>query len=128
MASKKNEFLSIQPEQRFGLLTDDDMHMAAAYGTRAIIDKVGPSEKTHYVISFVPGRFTAKGMSNDLDKMEKFLNKAGTKKAMAKFAERVGMASSAKMTLESPDGFALEATPNASYGYMYIKMVWRKPL
>ena len=125
--TKENKFIEGDIDARWGLVTDDDLNERAVYGTRAIIERgYGKHDDGKYRLVFVPGRTSVKGYSSDLDKMEKFLNSAKTKNAIRKFADKVGSKSKSVMTLESPGGFVLSATPNESYGYMYIKMVWKK--
>ena len=119
-AKKNNERIEVDVGMRFGLIEDKDLTERAVYGTRAILDKATKG----YKISFVPGRTSVKGYTKDLDKMEKFLNKASTKKEINKFASKVGTMSREKLELWSPDGFRLTATPNGSGGYIYVKMVW----
>ena len=121
---KEVQYINVETERPWGLLTQEDLNARAAYGARTIVER---GYKGDYNISFVGNRITEKGTEDDIRKICKFLDMAKTRRALAKFVGQVGVASSQVLTLTSPLGFVLKATPNGSHGYLYIKVVWNNP-
>lgn len=121
---KEQKYLAVDVERRWGLLNDEDLNARAVYGARTIVER---NYNGKHSIAFVGDRITEKGTESDLKKIEKFLDLAKTRRALGKFVDQVGIESGQVLTLTSPLGFTLKATPNGSFGYLYIKVIWNNP-
>lgn len=121
---KEQKYLAVDVERRWGLLNDEDLQARAAWGGRTIAER--NYDGKHNIV-YVGDRITMKGTESDINKICKFLEMAKTRRALGKFVDQVGTASSQVLTLTSPHGFVLKATPNASYGYLYVKVIWNNP-
>jgi hypothetical protein len=121
---KEQKYIAVDIDRRWGLLTDEDLQARAAWGGRTIAER--NYDGKHNII-YVSDRITMMGTESDINKICKFLEMAKTRRALGKFVDQVGTASSQVLTLTSPHGFVLKATPNASYGYLYIKVIWNNP-
>ena len=121
---KEQKYIAVDIDRRWGLLNDEDLQARAAWGGRTIAER--NYDGKHNII-YVSNRITMKGTESDINKICKFLEMAKTRRALGKFVDQVGVASSQVLTLTSPHGFVLKATPNASYGYLYIKVIWNNP-
>ena len=121
---KEQKYLAVDVERRWGLLNDEDLQARAAWGGRTIAER--NYDGKHNIV-YVGNRITMKGTESDINKICKFLEMAKTRRALGKFVDQVGTASSQVLTLTSPHGFVLKATPNASYGYLYVKVIWNNP-
>ena len=122
---KEQKYITVDVERRWGMLTDEDLNARAVWGGRTIVERDRLTGK--YYIAYIGNRITMKGTESDINKICKFLEMAKTRRALGKFVDQVGTASSQVLTLTSPHGFVLKATPNASYGYLYIKVIWNNP-
>jgi len=122
---KEQKYVAVDVDRRWGMLNDEDLQARAVWGGRTIVDYDRYNSK--YYITYVGNRITMKGTESDINKICKFLEMAKTRRALSKFVEQVGTASSQVLTLTSPHGFVLKATPNASYGYLYVKVIWNNP-
>ena len=121
---KEQKYLAVDVERRWGLLNDEDLQARAAWGGRTIAER--NYDGKHNIV-YVGDRITMKGTESDINKICKFLEMAKTRRALGKFVDQVGTASSQVLTLTSPHGFVLKATPNASYGYLDVKVIWNNP-
>lgn len=121
---KEQKYLAVNVERRWGLLNDEDLQARAVWGGRTIAER--NYDGKHNIV-YVGDRITMKGTESDINKICKFLEMTKTRRALGKFVDQVGTASSQVLTLTSPHGFVLKATPNASYGYLYVKVIWNNP-
>lgn len=121
---KEQKYIAVDIDRRWGLLNDEDLQARAAWGGRTIAER--NYDGKHNII-YVGDRITMKGTESDINKICKFLEMAKTRRALGKFVDQVGTASSQVLTLTSPHGFVLKATPNASCGYLYVKVIWNNP-
>lgn len=121
---KEQKYIAVDIDRRWGLLNDEDLQARAAWGGRTIAER--NYDGKHNII-YVSDRITMMGTESDINKICKFLEMAKTRRALGKFVDQVGTASSQVLTLTSPHGFVLKATPNASYGYLYVKVIWNNP-
>jgi len=121
---KEQKYIAVDIDCRWGLLNDEDLNARAVWGGRTIVER---NYDGKYGIIYVGDRITMKGTESDINKICKFLEMAKTRRALGKFVDQVGTASSQVLTLTSPHGFVLKATPNASYGYLYVKVIWNNP-
>ena len=116
MAKKEKNYDEVRcsVDRPWGRLTDEDMAFNNFYGARTIYERG--------FLSYLGNRITSKGCESDLNKMVNFLTKK--EKAIAKFVKEHGTNSYDVFTAESPEGISLTATPNGSFGYVYVKMTW----
>jgi hypothetical protein len=121
---KEQKYIAVNIDSRWGLLNDEDLQARAAWGGRTIAER--NYDGKHNII-YVSDRITMMGTESDINKICKFLEMAKTRRALGKFVDQVGTASSQVLTLTSPHGFVLKATPNESYGYLYVKVIWNNP-
>ena len=122
---KEQKYITVDVERRWGMLTDEDLNARAVWGGRTIAERDRVTGK--YNIAYIGDRITMKGTESDINKICKFLEMAKTRRALGKFVDQVGVASNQVLTLTSPHGFVLKATPNCSYGYLYVKVIWNNP-